>query len=506
MVSEEQLNQWTRRLTGAGLPDVPPLPDDCVNQITSFSQFLDLLVERKALTLWQAEELKKGRTHFLIGKYRLLAELGRGGMAKVFLAEHVTMERRVAIKLLSSDLPQAAMERFLAEVRAIAALNHPNIVHAYNVDSDGQQYYLVMEFVEGKTLERIVHESGPLPWRRAAEIVKQTALGLDCAHAKGIIHCDLKPANIIVNTEGIVKILDLGLARLVERDQQTPSPKPEDSQQILGTVDYMAPELALDPDHVDRRVDIYSLGCVLYFALTGSPPFPDGTLAERILKHQMTPPPDPRKRRSDIPQLLADVITRSLAKSPGARFQTAVEMVAVLEQCLSESSSGIGLVRARALSDEAVAERGINTAAAEPSQPTVRTASGSRESQLSSLAGGSFLPSAKLTSEGTQQGGAARDVREINRRKSRRVWYAVAAITIVTVAALLVLPLLWNRPGRNDGKPRRERDRERVSSDTESKPAASPRPEDDPEAFRAKLEEWMRSQMGPKTPSKDSRQ
>ena len=502
MVSEEQLNQWIRRLTSAGLPDVSALLGGRHDQVTSFSQFLNLLVQRKVLTPWQVEELGKGRNQFLIGKYRLLAELGKGGMAEVFLAEHVTMERRVAIKLISSKLPQAAMERFLAEVRAIAALDHPNIVHAYNVDNDGGQYYLVMEFVEGKTLERIVHESGPLSWKRAAEIAKQTALGLDCAHAKGIIHCDLKPANLIVNSEGIVKILDLGLARLVGRDQQVSSAKAEDSQQVLGTVDYMAPELALDPDHVDPRADIYSLGCVLYFALTGNPPFPDGMLAERILKHQMTPPPDPRRKRSDIPHALADVVIRSLAKSPVARFQTAMELAAALDQCLSESSSTVGLVRARLLSEETMTERSIKTEAVDPDS-RIKTAPQSLESHVAPVTDAG-LPTTVTSSGEAQKRGTSQDSFAIKSKRRRWMWYAVAAIAVATAAALLVLPLLLNRPVKNDGKSRQAREQKSMPSDARNKPAPSPRPEDDPEAFRKKLEEWMRSQMGPKTP-KESR-
>jgi serine/threonine protein kinase len=501
MASEEQLNQWIYRLTSAGLPEVPPLVGDRLDQITSFSQFLDLLVERKVLTPWQVEELRKGRNQFLVGKYRLLAELGRGGMAQVFLAEHVTMERRVAIKLISSKLPQAAMERFLAEVRAIAALDHPNIVHAYNVDSDGGQYYLVMEFVEGKTLERIVHESGPLAWKQAVEIARQTAQGLDCAHAKGIIHCDLKPANLIVNTEGIVKILDLGLARLVGRDQQVSSTKSEESPQVLGTVDYMAPELALDPDHVDHRADIYSLGCILYFALTGNPPFPDGTLAERILRHQMTPPPDPRRKRSDIPHRLAEVVIRSLAKRPAARFQTAMEMAAALDQCLLESPSSIGLVRARPLSDEAVPDR-AKTGKVE-ADFTIKTASQSSESDMSSVAASRVAACATGGLEGKQKSGKIQDEFEIKRKRRRWMWYAAAAVTVAT-SALLVLPVLWNRLGGNDGRSRQERKEEGTPGHAGKKPASLSRPEDDPEAFREKLEEWMQSQMGPKTP-KESR-
>lgn len=501
MASEDQWTQWSQQLARAGLPDVSPLADEHLAQITSFSQFLDLLVERKVLTLWQAAELKKGRTNFIIGKYRLLAELGRGAMAQVFLAEHLAMERHVAIKLISSKLPQAAMERFLAEVRAIATLDHPNIVHAYNVDNDGTQYYLVMEFVEGKTLDRIVYESGPLPWKRAAEIVRQTALGLDYAHDKGIIHCDLKPANIIVNMDGIVKILDLGLARLVERDPQVSSPRPADSQQVLGTVDYMAPELALDPNHVDRRVDIYSLGCVLYFALTGTPPFPEGTLAERILKHQMIPPPDPRVRRPDIPPPLVKIISQSLAKNPGARFQTAHEMAVALEECLSESSSGVGLVRARPLPDGDVAKLGAGAPAIEKIRGEDVTAAGNRESEISPLPQESLSATTTPNVEATQITRATGEPSVMPRKKGRWLLYGVAATAILVIAGLLLLVFTGNWPTGSSAKPQAG-PRDKTQSDTGIRPKPALRPEDDPEAFRKKLEEWMQSQMGPK-PAKE---
>jgi len=503
MASEEQLKQWQNRLTSAGVLETVPAIGDHPEQIASFSQFLGILVEQKLLTAWQAEQLAKGRTSFLIGKYRLLAELGRGGMAQVFLAEHVTMERRVAIKLLASDLPQAAMDRFLAEVRAIAALDHPNIVHAYNVDNDGGQYYLVMEFVEGKTLDRIVQDSGPLPWKRAADIARQTALGLSCAHAKGIIHCDLKPANIIVNPEGVVKILDLGLARLVNRDRREPPTRTEDSEQVLGTVDYMAPELALSPDQVDHRVDIYSLGCVLYYALLGSPPFPEGTLAERLLKHQVAIPPDPRARRPDIPQSLADIIHRALAKSPSSRFETASEMVAALEKCLTQTPMGSGLIRARPLLEEQASESTGQTqpgATAHPSTIPAReeSVSASGESSRTGTKDGDTAASGSLPAKGLALG-----KKETASRKSRLLRYAAGVVALVMIAILLVLFIPWKKPsGEKSGtQPRGQRDHMRTGTRGDSSPVR--RPEDDPEAFRQKLEEWMRSQMGPKE-AKDS--
>ena len=167
-------------------------------------------------------------------------------------------------------------ERFLGEARAIAALDHPNIVQAYSVDNDGDRYYIVMEYVDGLDLQRIVEDEGPLDFERAADYIRQAADGLAHAHARKMVHCDIKPSNLLVNQQGVVKILDMGLARLTtEGDQAGGQP----DEQVLGTVDYLAPEQALGGPDFDHRADIYSLGCTLYFLLTGHPPFPEGTLA-----------------------------------------------------------------------------------------------------------------------------------------------------------------------------------------------------------------------------------
>jgi len=505
MASEEQLRQWNERLRIAGVLDTVPSIADHLERMTGFSEFLGVLVERKILTAWQAEQLAKGRTSFLIGKYRLLAELGRGGMAQVFLAEHVTMERRVAIKLLASDLPQAAMDRFLAEVRAIAALDHPNIVHAYNVDNDGSQYYLVMEFVEGKTLDRIVQELGPLPWKRAADIARQTALGLSYAHAKGIIHCDLKPANIIVNPEGVVKILDLGLARLVNRDRRAPPTRAPDSDQVLGTVDYMAPELALSPDQVDHRVDIYSLGCVLYYALLGSPPFPEGTLAERLLKHQVAMPSDPRMKRPDIPQLLADIIRRALAKSPSSRFETASEMVVALEKCLSQTTTSSGLIRAQPLLEPQTAESKGGNLPGELVQPVAAPARGESASGTGTSSSTGTRGLNATVSGSSPAGESVIGKKGVASRRSRSFWYVSGAVALVISVILLVFFSLWKKPkGEKPGTQPPDR-RTHMQTGTENGTPPVRRPEDDPEAFREKLEEWMRSQMGPKSPKRSGK-
>ena len=249
------------------------------------------LVRKGTLTRWQAGQLLAGRSKCTVGKYKLLELLGRGGMGSVYLGEHVMMNRRVAIKIIPRHIGKdpAGLERFLAEARTIASLDHPNVVQAYSVDNEGDQYYLVMEYVEGLDLNRLVEAEGPLDCPSAVDYVRQAADGLAHAHARNMIHCDIKPSNLIVNPQGVVKILDMGLARLTGQKQVGGDISDQD-ERILGSVDYMAPEQALHTADFNHRADIYSLGCTLYYLLTGHPPFPEGTLPERILKHQTQEP------------------------------------------------------------------------------------------------------------------------------------------------------------------------------------------------------------------------
>ena len=286
------------------------------------------LARRELITRWQAGQLLAGRSSFYLGKYRLIELLGRGGMGHVFLGRHVTMNRLVALKIISRQVGKdpASLERFLAEARAIASLDHPNIVQAYSVDNEDGRYYIVMEYVEGLDLQRMVDEDGPLDCRLAVEYIRQAAEGLDHAHQRNMIHCDVKPSNLLVNVQGVVKILDMGLARLTHDER----PETSDSQeQVLGSVDYLAPEQAVGSSELDRRADVYSLGCTFYFLLTGHPPFPKGTLAERILKHQTQSPPP---MRADVPADLAAICTKMMAKEPDDRYPSAVEVGRVLAQ------------------------------------------------------------------------------------------------------------------------------------------------------------------------------
>lgn len=289
------------------------------------------LVEAGLLTSWQAEGLKAGKWRgYFLGKYRLLQPLGRGAMGSVYLAEHKVMRHRVAIKVLAQHLMTTPniVERFEREARAAAVINHPNVVRAFDVDSEGSIHFLVMEYVQGKDLRQIVDDEGPLEPRVAAEYTQQVARGLDAAHKNGMIHRDIKPANLLRDQTGLVKILDLGLARL--EDEAAASVTMASDNKVLGTVDYLAPEQALNSHNIDGRADLYSLGCTLYYLLTGVPPFPTGTAAERMLKHQARRPLDIRKRRPGVPDALVSICNRLLEKKPDKRYATAGEAADVL--------------------------------------------------------------------------------------------------------------------------------------------------------------------------------
>src|SRR6516164_3268528 len=185
---------------------------------TDVSTFAKTLARQNLVSRWQASTLLDlgTRAQLRMGKYKLIGPLGKGGMGKVFLAEHVTMNRRVALKIVPRSIAEdrASLDRFFAEARAIAALDHPNIVQAYSVDNEMDRYFIVMEYVDGQDLQRLVEANGPLEFDRAANYLRQAAEGLAHAHARNLVHCDIKPSNLLLNSQGVIKILDLGLARL----------------------------------------------------------------------------------------------------------------------------------------------------------------------------------------------------------------------------------------------------------------------------------------------------
>jgi serine/threonine protein kinase len=300
---------------------------------TTPRQWAGLLVASGLLTRFQAEQILLGKWRgFTVGRYKVLERLGSGGAGTVYLCEHVKVRRKVAVKVLPTIRASnpAAVGRFHREARAAGVLNHPNLVKCHDIDQEGELHYLVMEYVDGASLHEIVARSGPLEPVRAAQYVRQAALGLQHAHEAGLVHRDIKPANILVDRSGTVRVLDLGLARFYHDDNDLLTLK-YDENNVLGTADYVAPEQALNSHGVDIRADIYSLGCTFYYIVTGRAPFPGGKAAQKLIWHQVKPPTPVREVRPEVPEEMAAVVARMLAKDPRERYQTPAELAAALD-------------------------------------------------------------------------------------------------------------------------------------------------------------------------------
>ncbi len=281
------------------------------------------LVHAGWLTGYQANQLMRGRGQDLrLGGYVLLDKLGEGGMGAVFSARHLLMRRTVALKLIRDELlahPSARL-RFLREVELLGRLSHPHIVTAHDAEQSEGRLFLVMEFCEGASLANLVHKRGPLSIGMACACAQQTALGLQHALEQGLVHRDIKPGNLLVTATGL-KVLDLGLARLGQTSGNG-APALTEAGMFLGTPDYVAPEQARNPLTADIRSDLYSLGCTLYFSLTGQVPFPGGTAMEKAFRHQSEEPAPLQHLRPDVPREVDAIVRRLMAKQPGERFQT----------------------------------------------------------------------------------------------------------------------------------------------------------------------------------------
>jgi serine/threonine protein kinase len=294
-----------------------------------------LLVRKGLLTRWQAQQLLLGKTKgFVIsGKYRVLEMLGRGGMGTVYLCEHVLLRRLVALKALPLDTgarSASAVDRFYREGQAVAALNHPNIVRCHDLDRQHKLHFIVMEYVDGSSLIDIVKNHGPMTVPRAAHYIAQAAEGLQHAHEAGWVHRDIKPGNLLLDRAGVVKVLDMGLARSQDDTAGSVTERYNENN-VLGTADYVAPEQAINSHAVDIRADIYSLGATFYFLLAGRPPFPQNTIAQKLIAHQMQEPDPLSTLRPDVPEELEAVIATMMAKDPAERYQTPEEVMEALE-------------------------------------------------------------------------------------------------------------------------------------------------------------------------------
>jgi eukaryotic-like serine/threonine-protein kinase len=319
VADEKRLEAHLQRLRATGgLPGEP-------------GKLAGVLVRDGLLTHFQAEQICQGKwRRFTIGKYRVLEKLGSGGMGQVFLCEHKLMRRRVAVKILPivKAADQSSLERFYREARAAAALDHPNVVHAYDIDQDEKLHFLVMEYVDGASLQQLVKKSGPLDPVRAAHYICQAALGLDYAFRVGLVHRDIKPGNILVDRSGTVKVLDMGLARFFNDEEDMLTRKYDEN--VLGTADYLAPEQVDDSHTADIRADVYGLGLTFYFLLTGRSPFGEGTTAQKLIWQKNRQPRAISAFRADVPPGMIAVIDRMIAKDRAQRYQTPAEVAEAL--------------------------------------------------------------------------------------------------------------------------------------------------------------------------------
>lgn len=289
----------------------------------------DLLIREGALTQFQVDRLLEGNGHQLVlGAYVIEELVGRGGIGRVYRARHQMMQRDVAVKVLSRKIlkKRAARTRFQREMQVAARLTHPNLVMAFDAGEQEGQPYLVMEYIRGPNLQQLVKQQGPLDTATAIDLLVQVSRGLEYAHGQGIIHRDIKPANLMIDTEGTVKVLDLGLAQHLSVTEEAAADRPVKPGTIVGTPDFMSPKQSLDFRQIDERTDIYSLGCTLFYLLTGRPMFEADSARKKIQAHQKLPPPGLSEFREDVSPELEAIYLRMTAKDKDDRFSSAAEL------------------------------------------------------------------------------------------------------------------------------------------------------------------------------------
>jgi serine/threonine protein kinase len=329
--------EFVNALVDAGLINAAELAGFTADAAAGVLRLSLALVRAGKLTSYQAAAVYQKKSRGLsIGSYLILDKLGQGGMGTVFKARHRTLGRVGALKILppSFTRDRSTVMRFRREFKAASRLKHLNLVTAFEADEDRGVHFLVMEYVEGITLHRLVGEGGPLPVAEAVDYVIQSARGLEAVHAKGIVHRDIKPGNLMLDGQGTVRVLDLGLARIVQAGNSPSSSlagRLTRTGMYLGTIDYMAPEQAEDSHQVDHRADTYSLGCTLYFLLTGREPFPEPTAYRRLMAHQEHPAPSLRAIRPDVPLVLEAVYQHMMAKRPEHRPASMSDVIARLQ-------------------------------------------------------------------------------------------------------------------------------------------------------------------------------
>jgi serine/threonine protein kinase len=365
--------------------DVKELVEDQSLAGRSVAEVAQELEARKKLTPYQASLVRQEKWKDLVlGEYLILDLIGTGGMGRVFRAVHRRMERVVAVKVLPQEATASPMLmlRFHQEIKAVSRLTHPNIVTAYDAGEHQGAHYLVMEHIEGTDLARRVRKHGPLPVAEAVDCIVQAARGLEHAHEKGVIHRDVKPANLLLSALGTVKVLDLGLAsiRLSLGEPGGTAAGITQAGASLGTANYMAPEQSLDATTVDHRADIYSLGCTLYYLLTGKPIYSAANSMQRFLAHREGPIPSVRECRPEVTEALDSIFQRMVAKSPADRFASMSDTIQALSCCDVRQPSTPSATKAMGLDHGEVATEplGESEAVTRSLPPPVATGPGAK--------------------------------------------------------------------------------------------------------------------------------
>jgi serine/threonine protein kinase len=332
LLTQEQIDRAWHALAEDSLAAEQSL-EDATDEALS-----DHLVRLGYLNRWQAEQLRHGRTKFTLGPYRILDAIGHGGMGYVFKGEHVLLGRIEAIKVLpKTQMHPASIAAFCREIRAQAQLDHPNLVRLSFADKDGETYFLVTEFVQGSDLRRLVRHHGPLSARQAAVIVSQAAEALAYAHERGLVHRDVKPGNLLVTPEGHTKLTDMGLASFSW--DATTNTTGAATPHIVGTPDFLAPEAIVQPSNPRPVSDVYSLGCSLYYAVTGKVPFPGGTTSDKLRRHLEEAPLTPTRLNPQLEDEFVDLLADMMHKRPDQRIPRAQDVVDRLLRWTAEADA-----------------------------------------------------------------------------------------------------------------------------------------------------------------------
>lgn len=328
LITAEQFDQARAAIHGE--PERLPTPVEEIGD----EELAVKLIAMGLLTRYQADQLKAGRTKLNLGPYTITDWIGQGGMGQVFKAVHKMMGRQCAVKVLPREksTPEA-IESFTREIRTQALLDHPNLVRAYDAGHDGNVHYLVTEYVPGTDLRQLVRREGPLSMQQAANVIVQAALGLEYAHQRGLIHRDVKPGNILVTPDGVAKVSDLGLSGFIHDAGNDPR-----AGKIVGTADYLSPEQIKSPTAVTSVSDVYSLGCTMYYAISGKVPFPGGTTRDKARRHCEETPWHPRRFNVEVSEEFVEIMADMMEKDPQKRIQTAAEVAARLEPWAREAA------------------------------------------------------------------------------------------------------------------------------------------------------------------------